>query len=64
MSQLRKLNALKYANYYLNDKCIEISSIKNLPNNWPSFNFDKNLIEDLLLEKDAGINKIVKFITQ
>lgn len=64
MSKSRKLNALKYANYYLNDKCIEISSIKNLSGNWPPYYFDKNLIEDLLLEKDTGINKIVKFITE
>lgn len=58
----RKINALKYANYYLNEVCVELSSININKEKWPPFNFNDNLIEILLNEKDNGIKKILKFI--
>lgn len=64
MSKDRKINALKYANYFQNSISIKISSLKAKPNKWPPFEFDDNLIENLILKKDSGINHIVNKITE
>tara|TARA_A100001015_G_C15034086_1_gene734954 strand:+ start:398 stop:2005 length:1608 start_codon:yes stop_codon:yes gene_type:complete len=62
MSDIRKENALKYAYYYLNEHSIEIQSFKENGNKWPPFDISKNLIQDLIHNKDAGISKIINKI--
>ena len=64
ISTERKNNALKYAHYFQNTISIKISSFKSTPNIWPPFEFDSNLIENLIIEKDDGIKYVIDHITE
>ena len=64
ISEERKINALKYAHYYLNKVCVEIPSLETSQDQWPPFRFSNSLIENLTMEKDNGINHIVDIITK